>query len=82
MAVDLILLAKAITDMIGYPEYILNDKVQLDKKYEDLHIDGKTSYFENVLRNRAFVLSEEMKKLSRRCRCQSRKEGDVDLDKQ
>ena len=65
VAVDLILLAKAITDMIGYPEYILNDKVQLDKKYEDLHIDGKTSYFENVLRNRAFVLSEEMKKLSK-----------------
>merc|ERR1712150_15565 len=56
---------KAITDMIGYPEYILEDKPRLNKKYEGLHIDETTSYFENVLRNRAFVLTEEMKKLSK-----------------
>ena len=57
--------AQAITDMIGYPEYILKDKPSLNKKYEDLDIDQKTSYFENVLRSRKFVQIEEMKKLSK-----------------
>lgn len=40
--------ADAISDMIGFPDYILNPS-QLDEKYKDLTIDpGK--YFENNIR--------------------------------
>lgn len=40
--------ADAISDMIGFPDYILNPS-QLDEKYKELDIDpGK--YFENNLR--------------------------------
>lgn len=40
--------ADAISDMIGFPDYILNPP-QLDEKYKELDIDpGK--YFENNIR--------------------------------
>lgn len=39
--------ANAVTDMIGYPNYIL-DHVKLDEKYESLKIN-KTDYFKNNL---------------------------------
>ena len=56
--------ADAITDMIGYPEYILRDPVRLNAKYARLEVTP-TNYFGNVVRNRKFVLDEEMRKLSK-----------------
>lgn len=56
--------ADAITDMIGYPEYILRDPGRLNAKYARLEVTP-TNYFGNVVRNRKFVLDEEMRKLSK-----------------
>ncbi len=45
--------ADAISDMIGFPDYIL-DPLQLDEKYKDLEIDpGK--YFENNIRYEEYI---------------------------
>lgn len=40
--------ADAISDMIGFPDYILNP-AQLDEKYKDLTIDPD-KYFENNIK--------------------------------
>ena len=48
--------AQKITDMIGYPEYILKeDSKELDDKYKDLDVTVE-SYFDNTIRRNAFVL--------------------------
>ncbi|ODM96996.1 Endothelin-converting enzyme 1 [Orchesella cincta] len=53
--------AAAITDMIGYPDFILN-KDQLDKKYEGLEI-SETDYFGNNVRVSKFSLKKNLEKL-------------------
>lgn len=53
--------ADAITDMIGFPEYILNN-TQLDEKYEDLELNAK-EYFNNNLRINEFNLKKNLEKL-------------------
>ncbi|XP_055922189.1 neprilysin-3 isoform X2 [Eupeodes corollae] len=53
--------ADAITDMIGFPEYILNT-TQLDEKYKDLHLNS-TEYFNNNLRINQFNLKKNLEKL-------------------
>lgn len=53
--------ADAITDMIGFPEYILNPQ-QLDDKYRDLSIDPK-KYFDNNLKVNFFNLKMNLEKL-------------------
>ncbi|CAD7093917.1 unnamed protein product [Hermetia illucens] len=53
--------ADAISDMIGFPDCILNP-TQLDKKYDDLQIDSK-KYFENNLRVNIYNLKKNLEKL-------------------
>jgi endothelin-converting enzyme len=53
--------ADAISDMIGFPDYILDPK-ELDKKYEDLDIDPK-KYFENNLNVNMYNLKKNLEKL-------------------
>ena len=53
--------ARAISDMIGYPEYIEDDKA-LEDKYHDLKITAD-SYFANGMATRRFALLENMRKL-------------------
>lgn len=53
--------ADAISDMIGFPDYIL-DHVQLDEKYKDLEIDRK-QYFENNLRLNTYNLKKNLERL-------------------
>lgn len=53
--------ADAISDMIGFPDYIL-DPVQLDERYKDLDIDpGK--YFKNNINLNMFNLKKNLEKL-------------------
>ena len=47
--------AAATTDMIGYPDFIL-DPVQLDKKYKKLDIN-ESEYFGNVRQNISHYIS-------------------------
>ena len=48
--------AKAITDMIGYPEYILEEgSGQLNNKYKDLKVE-EGSYFNTTINRNAFLL--------------------------
>lgn len=54
--------ADAISDMIGFPDYILNAK-ELDKKYHDLNITSK-DYFQNNVRVYMFNLKKNLEKLS------------------
>lgn len=53
--------ADAISDMIGFPEYILNES-QLDDKYIDLEIDAK-QYFENNLKLNIYNLRKNLERL-------------------
>ncbi|XP_067124089.1 endothelin-converting enzyme homolog isoform X3 [Centruroides vittatus] len=53
--------ANAITDMIGFPDFILNPE-KLDKKYEGLEFN-EDEYFDNNLRVSKFSLLQSMKKL-------------------
>jgi neprilysin len=53
--------ADAISDMIGFPNYIL-DPIQLDEKYKDLEIDRK-QYFENNLRLNTYNLKKNLERL-------------------
>lgn len=53
--------ADAISDMIGFPDYIL-DHVQLDEKYKDLDIDKK-QYFENNLRLNTYNLKKNLERI-------------------
>lgn len=53
--------ADAISDMIGFPNYIL-DASQLDEKYKDLEIDKK-QYFENNLRLNTYNLKKNLERL-------------------
>ncbi|XP_021915643.1 endothelin-converting enzyme homolog isoform X4 [Zootermopsis nevadensis] len=53
--------ADAITDMIGFPNYILNPD-QLDDKYKDLDI-RQYEYFENNLRVNQYNLRRNVEKL-------------------
>ena len=48
--------AKAITDMIGYPEYIMQkDAKDLNKKYEDLKVEDD-AYYNNTINRNEFAL--------------------------
>lgn len=53
--------ADAISDMIGFPDYIL-DPLQLDEKYKDLEISDKL-YFENNLKLNTFNLKKNLERL-------------------
>ncbi|GBP18634.1 Endothelin-converting enzyme homolog [Eumeta japonica] len=53
--------ADAITDMIGFPDYILN-KEELDKQYEELEVK-ENQYFENNIAYNEFSLKNDLKKL-------------------
>lgn len=53
--------ADAISDMIGFPDYILNAE-ELDKKYQDLNIDPKT-YFDNNINFNIYSLKKNLEKL-------------------
>ncbi|XP_022118451.2 endothelin-converting enzyme homolog isoform X2 [Pieris rapae] len=53
--------ADAITDMIGFPDYIL-DKDELDKQYGDLVVKPN-EYFENNIAFNTFSLKHDLKKL-------------------
>uniref|UniRef100_A0A0K2UQD6 Uncharacterized protein n=1 Tax=Lepeophtheirus salmonis TaxID=72036 RepID=A0A0K2UQD6_LEPSM len=53
--------AHSITDMIGYPDYILN-KNDLNKKYKGLNV-SESDYFRNTLAHSQFVFVESLKKL-------------------
>lgn len=55
--------ANAITDMIGFPDFILNPE-KLDKKYEGLEFI-EDEYFENNIRVSRFSLLQSMKKLNK-----------------
>ncbi|XP_059487654.1 endothelin-converting enzyme homolog isoform X2 [Neocloeon triangulifer] len=54
--------ANAITDMIGFPDYILSAKL-LDTKYKQLEIQGN-EYFRNNIRAIQFNLVEMLEKLN------------------
>ncbi|XP_055373792.1 neprilysin-3 isoform X2 [Condylostylus longicornis] len=54
--------ANAITDMIGFPDYILN-KTKLDERYFDLKIN-KTEYFDNNIRVNIYNLKKNLEKLN------------------
>jgi endothelin-converting enzyme len=56
--------AAAITDMIGYPEFILTPE-ELDKKYTNLELN-ETDYFGNNIRVSQFSLLKNLEKLSER----------------
>lgn len=53
--------ATAITDMIGFPDYILNAE-ELDKKYNELNITAN-AYFENNIQVNMFNLKKNLEKL-------------------
>lgn len=53
--------ADAISDMIGFPDYIL-DPVLLDERYKDLDIDS-SKYFKNNLNLNIFNLRKNLEKL-------------------
>ncbi|QQP35810.1 Uncharacterized protein FKW44_020703 [Caligus rogercresseyi] len=53
--------AHSITDMIGYPDYILNEK-ELNQKYQGLHMN-KSDYFGNTLAHSQFVFTESLQRL-------------------
>lgn len=53
--------ADAISDMIGFPNYILNSQL-LDEKYKDLDIDPE-KYFDNNIRVNIFNLKKNLEKL-------------------
>lgn len=53
--------ADSISDMIGFPDYIL-DSAQLDEKYKDLDIDDK-QYFENNLKLNTYNLKKNLERL-------------------
>ncbi|XP_049783142.1 endothelin-converting enzyme homolog isoform X1 [Schistocerca cancellata] len=53
--------ADAITDMIGFPDYILNP-AELDQKYKDLEIK-EDEYFENNIRVNKYNLKSNLEKL-------------------
>lgn len=53
--------ADAITDMIGFPNYILNGHL-LDEKYKDLDIDPE-KYFDNNIRVNIYNLKKNLEKL-------------------
>ncbi|XP_063542862.1 endothelin-converting enzyme homolog isoform X1 [Cydia strobilella] len=53
--------ADAITDMIGFPDYILQ-KEELDKQYEELTIHPN-EYFQNNIAFNLFSLKNDLKKL-------------------
>lgn len=53
--------ADAITDMIGFPDYIL-DAAQLDEKYRDLDIDNRT-YFDNNKKINIYNLKKNLERL-------------------
>ncbi|XP_049881763.1 endothelin-converting enzyme homolog isoform X2 [Pectinophora gossypiella] len=53
--------ADAITDMIGFPDYIL-DKSELDKQYEELEVKPN-EYFENNINFNKYSLRNDLKKL-------------------
>lgn len=53
--------ADAISDMIGFPDYILNSQL-LDERYRDLNI-AKNAYFENNVRLNVFNLRKNLEKL-------------------
>ncbi|XP_050671750.1 endothelin-converting enzyme homolog isoform X2 [Leptidea sinapis] len=53
--------ADAITDMIGFPDYIL-DKEELDKQYEELVV-RPNEYFENNIAFNTFSLKHDLSKL-------------------
>ncbi|KPJ19277.1 Endothelin-converting enzyme 1 [Papilio machaon] len=53
--------ADAITDMIGFPDYILN-KEELDKQYSDLEVKPN-QYFENNIAFNVYTLRHDLKKL-------------------
>ncbi|CAK1546700.1 unnamed protein product [Leptosia nina] len=53
--------ADAITDMIGFPDYIL-DKNELDKQYDELVVKPN-EYFENNIAFNTFSLKHDLKKL-------------------
>lgn len=55
--------AYAITDMIGFPDYILN-ATRLDERYQSLEFNDK-EYFENNLRVNGFNLKENLERLDR-----------------
>ncbi|KAL0859570.1 hypothetical protein ABMA27_010711 [Loxostege sticticalis] len=53
--------ADAITDMIGFPDYILQ-KHELDKQYEGLEVKAN-EYFDNNIAFNVFSLKNDLKKL-------------------
>lgn len=53
--------ANAISDMIGFPDYILND-AKLDRKYADLNISAN-AYFENNIQVSIYNLKSNLEKL-------------------
>jgi len=55
--------ADAITDMIGFPDYILDPK-QLDEKYRDLDVN-EDKYFMNNLYANQYTLKQNLMKLGR-----------------
>lgn len=55
--------ADAITDMIGFPDYILH-KDELDKQYEELDVKPN-EYFENNIAYNVFSLKNDLKKLDK-----------------
>ncbi|XP_075986986.1 M13 family metallopeptidase neprilysin 3 isoform X2 [Anticarsia gemmatalis] len=55
--------ADAITDMIGFPDYILH-KDELDKQYEELEVKPN-KYFENNIAFNVFSLMNDLKKLDK-----------------
>jgi len=54
--------ADKITNMIGYPDYIVNNTA-LEEKYKNLSVGG--GYFENNLNFNQWVLEENLKKLDK-----------------
>lgn len=55
--------AAAITDLIGYPEFII-DPVQLDHKYENLTVE-ETDYFGNNVRVSQYSMRKNLEKLDK-----------------
>ncbi|PZC81626.1 hypothetical protein B5X24_HaOG212332 [Helicoverpa armigera] len=55
--------ADAITDMIGFPDYILH-KDELDKQYEELEVKPN-EYFENNIAFNVFSLKNDLNKLDK-----------------
>nr|XP_027199994.1 endothelin-converting enzyme homolog isoform X2 [Dermatophagoides pteronyssinus] len=55
--------ADAITDMIGFPDFILNEK-KLNKRYKDLIVKDD-QYFKNSINANIFLLNEYIKKIDK-----------------